>query len=209
MTSKKKDGPVRRQADLKQLLSIVAAALVAVTARSVLADHYTVPSGSMLPTVEEGDRIVVDKRAYGLRLPFSEVYLLESDGPASGDVVVVASPVDGTTLLKRVVAGPGDVVEVRGGRIFLNGEPAHISDSAESGLVKTLSGRAHPIHLDRGGGPDYGPERIAEGRYLVMGDNRGDSHDGRIFGLVHRGAIRGRAHAVYWSEEEGLAWRPL
>jgi signal peptidase I len=162
----------------------------------------------MLPTVSVGDRVVVDKRAYGLRIPFTEVTLVEGAAPAPGDVVVLLSPVDGATLLKRVVAGPGDLVEVRGGRIFLDGEEVGVLDTT-AGLVEALGGRPHLVRLDRGGGPGFGPVRIHEGSYLVMGDNRGDSHDGRIFGLVRRDAVRGRALAVYWSRGQGLGWRPL
>ena len=90
-----------------------AVAFVLLSARSTLADHYRVPTGSMLPTVEISDRIVVNKAAYGLRVPFTDDYATHFEGPQIGDVVVLRSPEDGDTLLKRVVAIPGTTIEVR------------------------------------------------------------------------------------------------
>lgn len=181
---------------LTELAGLAVALLVVASARSSLADHVHVPTGSMQPTVHVGDRLVVDKRAYGVRLPLTQAWLTEGDAPAPGDVVVLESPVDGTTLLKRVVAGPGDVVAVVGGRIVLDGRVLPVRQGP-SGLVEELGGRHHPVRLTRGGGPGFGPVRIPEGRYLVMGDNRGDSLDGRSFGLVAREAILGRAVAIF------------
>src|SRR5580698_4669975 len=96
----------------RDLVSILAAAAVVLVARASFADHYRVPSGSMEPTVVVGDQICVNKAAYGLRIPGSETYVLSGEGPSRGDVVVLSSPADGEVLLKRVVAVPGDVVQV-------------------------------------------------------------------------------------------------
>src|SRR5262245_47749050 len=104
--------PPLRRSWRKDLLAIAAAAAVVLVGRSSLADHYHVPTGSMLPTVLENDHIFVNKAAYSLRLPFSHVELAEFGGPERGDVVVLESPESGIVLLKRVVAVPGDVVRV-------------------------------------------------------------------------------------------------
>ena len=177
------------------------------SARSSLADHYQVPTGSMMPTVEIGDRIAVNKAAYGLRVPFTNTYFTEFSAPARGDVVVLESPrEEGLVLLKRVVATPGDVVQVRAGRIWLDGEPAPL-DEHSGALVEQLGSSLHEIRLDQGGGQDFGPVLIPENSFLVMGDNRGQSLDGRLFGLVDRQAILGRAAGVYW--RHGLVWRDL
>jgi signal peptidase I len=186
---------------------VASAALIVLAGRSSLADHYQVPSGSMQPSVEVGDRVVVSKLAYGLRLPFNGLYLWRGLDPRPGDVVVLVSPADGITLLKRVIAGPGDLVEVRDGHVTVNGAAADLVE-VRQGAVEVLGGRAHPVSLARGGGPAFGPLRIPADRYLVMGDNRGDSFDGRSFGLVGRGAILGRALAVFHGRT-GLTWRPL
>src|ERR1700723_3482778 len=100
----------------RDLLTVATLATVLLGARASLADHYTVPSGSMEPTVAVGDQVCVNKLAYGLRLPASQVYVLPRAAPAGGDVVVLDSPVDGKVLLKRVVAVPGDLVAVVDGR---------------------------------------------------------------------------------------------
>jgi signal peptidase I len=92
--------------------------------RASLADHYVVPTGSMEPALMPGDRVVVDKRAYGLRVPFTVVHLTAGDAPARGDVVVFDAPDDGTRLIKRIVAVGGDLLEVRDGHVMVNGVPA-------------------------------------------------------------------------------------
>ena len=118
----------KRSSFFRTALQLATAAAVALTARASLADHYRVPSGSMEPTVHVGDRIVVSKLAYGLRLPLTETYLIRYGAPARGDVVVIEPPDDeskhatdsdiiGSVLLKRVVAVAGDLVEVRSGHV--------------------------------------------------------------------------------------------
>ncbi len=200
--------PVRSKARriARELLMIAGFALVLMSARSSLADHYSVPTGSMLPTVELDDRIVVNKAAYGLHIPFTNTYVAQFDGPKVGDVVVLDSPEEDKVLLKRVVGVPGARVEVRGGRILIDGQPASIEQRA-GGLNERLGTALHPLRITNGGGPDYGPVTIPEDRYLVIGDNRGDSHDGRSFGLVSREAILGRAMGVYW--RGGPTWDAL
>lgn len=184
----------RRSIWRKDLLAIAAAASVVLVGRSSLADHYHVPTGSMLPTVLENDHIFVNKAAYGLRLPFSQVRLAEFSGPSRGDVVVLESPESGIVLLKRVVAVPGDRVQVKDGCLLLNGQPVPV-DNKDGRLVEAL-GDGHGLRLDDGGGPDFGPVLVPMGNYLVLGDNRGNSRDGRYFGFVKRGAILGHAISI-------------
>ena len=188
---------------LKGLVPLAVACAVVLAGRASLADHYVVPTGSMLPTVGEGDRLLVNKLAYGVRVPLTERWLARRAEPRPGEVVVLDSPENAHVLLKRVAAGPGDLVEVRDGRITLNGRPA-----ACDGERETLNGVTHRVDLSRGGGPAFGPERVPAGMYLLMGDNRGNSHDSRGFGLVRREAILGRAVAIYW-HGGAPAWRPL
>lgn len=179
--------------------------MVLLSARSSLADHYHVPTGSMQPTVGIGDRVLVDKRAYGLRLPFSRAEVFAGAAPEVGDVVVLESPEDGITLLKRVVAGPGQTVAVRRGRLILDGALQPIYE-AEGAFAEELGGAAHPVWFQYGGGPDFGPVEVPDGSYLVVGDNRGNSHDGRMFGFVEEAAIRGRVLGAYWSGGR-VVWR--
>jgi signal peptidase I len=180
----------------RELVTILVAIAVVVTARSSLADHYVVPSESMEPTVLPRDHIVVDKLAYGLRLPLVDGYAIRLDAPARGDVVVLHSPSDGIVLLKRIVAIPGDRVEVIDGKLELNGAsiPVAVRDHE---LREYLGKHEHPVNLDSGGGPPFGPLVIPKDQFLVMGDNRGNSRDGRFFGLVSRESIFGRAEGVF------------
>jgi signal peptidase I len=179
----------------RDFAGLLAASAVTFAARASFADHYEVPSGSMEPTVDVGDQVCVEKVAYGLRVPLSNWYAIHAAGPSRGDVVVLSSPTDNQVLLKRIVAVPGDVVAVSSGRVSIDGVPARVEER-DGGLVEHLGGRAHAIDTTVGGGPEFGPTLVPDGKYLVLGDNRGNSRDGRSFGWVDRDAILGRALAV-------------
>lgn len=174
--------------------------------RATLANHYHVPSGSMEPTVKAGDRIAVDMTAYGITVPFTQVDLIRRGHPQRGDVVVFDSPDTGIRLVKRVVAVGGDVVSVKQGHVFTNGQPA-----AVAGIKNRESLGSHQFTLDlsQGGGPDVERWTIPPGQVLVLGDARGNSVDGRFFGLVSVESIYGRAAAVYYRSGRGLVWDPL
>ena len=163
-------------------------------ARSSLADHYVVPSGSMEKTLFPGDRVVVDKRAYGVRIPFTLVKITNGDAPARGDVIIFDAPGDGTRLIKRVVAVGGDLLEVRDGHVLVNGL------SWDTGAN---------LELRLGGGPDVAPVRVPSGQVFAMGDFRGNSRDSRFFGFVREDEIYARASRVYYRTGEGFTWKPL
>ena len=175
--------------------AVLVAGAVVFSARHSLADHYHVPTGSMIPSVEIGDRVWVSKAAYSLRIPFLDRGM-RTGRPHRGDVVVLRSPDDGITLLKRVVAVPGDVVSVQRGRLELGGEPVLVTQG-ESELLETLDSATHGVRLDGGGGPSFGPVAVPAGHYLVLGDNRGNSRDGRFFGFVPDDALLGRVGGTY------------
>lgn len=200
--------PVRSRARriARELITLAAFALIFLAARSSLADHYLVPTGSMQPTVHIDDHILVNKAAYGLRVPFSDTYVAHFAGPAVGDVVVLQAPDEDKVLLKRVVGVPGSQVEIRGGRIRIDGKLAPVDPRGDT-LYEQLGAADHTVRLTRGGGADWGPLTIPADRYLVIGDNRGDSRDGRYFGLVTRQAILGRALGVIW--RSGPTWDGL
>lgn len=176
--------------------------------RSIIFDHYTVPSESMEPTIQIGDRVLVNKLSYGVRLPFSHVYLWKAGDPARGDVVILDSPRDGRTLIKRVIGRPGDELAVISGRIYVDGQEIPVENGeGDDSQVERIDKRHHPVRLGSGG-PDWGPTRIPEGQFLVMGDNRANSLDGRIFGYAPRGTILGRAARIYW-RDGWFSWAPL
>jgi signal peptidase I len=174
-------------------------------ARSTLADHYYVPSGSMEPTLQPGDRVLVDKRAHGLRLPFTTVTIVDGSPVQRGEVVIFDSPRDGARLIKRIVAVGGDEVFIHSGHLFINGESmARVGDS----LLESFGTRTARLNLGDGGGPDYW-RVIPPGKLLAVGDHRGDSFDGRMFGLIDEDDVYGRALAVYYRSGDGFTWRGL
>ncbi len=192
----------------RDLAGVLVASAVVLVSRASFADHYLVPTGSMEPTVDVGDHVCVDKRAYGVRLPLSQTYIVHRADPSRGDVVVLTSPADGEVLLKRIVAVPGDEVAVVAGRVTIDGTAVPVRERQESGRVEELLGRPHMLGGEYGGGPDFGPVRVPEDRFLVLGDNRGNSRDGRFFGWVARDAILGRAVSV--CVRGGVpVWHPL
>src|SRR5687768_5544098 len=109
--------------------------LIVSSLRSALADWNDVPTGSMKPTIQEGDRVVVNKLAYDLKVPFTTIHIFRWGGPKGGDIVVLVSPVDGTRLVKRVVAVSGDQVEMRENQLYVNGQLAKQSAVATTELA--------------------------------------------------------------------------
>jgi len=174
-------------------------------ARSSFADHYFVPSSSMEHTLFAGDRVFVDKRAYGLRIPFTLARITAGSPVQRGDVVIFDSPADGKRLIKRIVGVGGDTVAVIGGHLIVNGASVGTPDSDG---VETIGGKLVRLNLARGGGPDY-VAMIPDGKLLAVGDNRGNSVDGRVFGLVDELDVYGKAIAVYFRKGEGPGWLQL
>lgn len=189
-----------------EILPLLALVVLMLAARSSFANHYHVPTGSMQPALEPGDRVVVDMRAYGWRVPFTSVELRRVRDPEPGEVVVFASPADGTRLVKRVVAVAGDRVELADGRLRVNGVALQ---SPQAPDAERFERRLVTLELRHGGGPDIQHSVVPPGMALVLGDHRGNSVDGRDFGLVPLDAFYGRAVAVYYRQGEGLGWKRL
>jgi signal peptidase I len=192
--------------------------LIVSSLRSVLADWNDVPTGSMKPTIQEGDRVVVNKLAYDLKVPFTTINVWKWDDPHRGDIVVLFSPVDGVRLVKRVVAIPGDKVEMRDNQLYVNGKIAKQSPialvSADGGaayvLDEDLAGHNHKVMLT----PEipavrsFGPITVPAGNYFVLGDNRDNSNDSRFIGFIERRRIVGEAVAVAFSLDRSNWFRP-
>ncbi|MEO8367358.1 MAG: signal peptidase I [Pseudoxanthomonas sp.] len=191
------------RSELPQLLLML---LMLGAARDSFANHYYVPSGSMEHTLEIGDRVAVDMRAYGVRLPFTDVQLLATGKPERGDIAIFDSPQDGERLIKRVAAVAGDVVDLRDGRLTINGVAMQALDRADTELFKQHRAR---LNLAYGGGPDLHGIKVPAGQVLMLGDARGNSLDGRFFGFVPASELYGRAVAVYYRRGAGLGWKKL
>lgn len=190
--------------------------LILLTAvRSAVADWNDVPTGSMNPSILEGDRILVNKLAYSLRFPLTRWHLAEFASPQRGDIVVFISAHDGKRLVKRVVGVAGDEIAMQNNRLVLNGAPLSYdfaSDTERAELAPTmpdswrvaterLPGRPHPVMgKPEVSAPRSFPEtRVPEGHVFVMGDSRDDSFDSRYFGPVDRRRILGQATHVVLS----------
>ena len=171
-------------------------------ARSTLADHYHVPSGSMEYTLMIGDRVFVDKRAFGLRIPFTKIKMTRGDAVARGDIVIFDSPRDGKRLIKRIIAVGGDAVEIQAGRLAINGQWLAVANQAD---VERMGDKLVRLKWASGGGPDLRGV-IEPGMVLAIGDHRGNSIDGRVFGAVPEDEIYGRAVAVYYRRGDGFSW---
>ena len=195
--------------------------------RTAVADWNPIPSGSMRPTLLEGDVVLVNRLAYDLKLPLTDVVLLPLGEPRRGDVVTFHSPTDGTRLIKRIVGLPGDRVALRDGVLVLNGrplaptQPQRVGEMLAPGWVvdamratETLDGRAHTVQwlpglaLPR----DFAELTVPPGAYFMLGDSRDNSADSRVIGPVPRERLIGRAHRVLlsadWLGEHGTRLAP-
>jgi len=204
--------------------SILIALIVATSFKCAIADWYIVPTGSMKPTIVEGDRIFVNKLAYDLKIPYTTWHIAEWGAPQRGEIVVFYSPADGKRLVKRVVAVAGDVVAMQHNQLVINGkkasyEPADLSealhmtlqmDAAQYGLSENLGGRRHLVMVTprRPSLRSFGPVTVPDGKYFVMGDNRDNSADSRYFGFVDRRRVVGHAASIVVSLDIHHQYRP-
>jgi signal peptidase I len=180
--------------------------------RASIADWYDVPTGSMKPTIIEGDRVFVNKLAYDLKIPFTNWRIAHWSDPARGDIVVFPSPADGIRLVKRVIGLPGDVISMQNNQLSVNGSPVKY-ESLQSDIVRKfpidqkdrfqflkeeLPTKNHSLMLipSRPAMRSFPPIKVPAGQYFMMGDNRDDSGDSRYFGFVDREKIAGKATAV-------------
>ena len=201
---------------------ILVVVIVLCTFRSAVADWNDVPTGSMKPTIVEGDRIVVNKMAYDFRLPFTGVRLIERNGPDRGDVVILLSPTDGTRMVKRVVGLPGETLQILNNRVYIDGKPVTCDmddQPARRGQAptsvrwlgdETLGERHHAIMISPAipARRTVAPIVIPDDHYFVMGDNRDQSKDSRYFGTVPRDRIVGEAIGIAFSLDASRYYLP-
>ena len=190
----------------KEVAPILLALVLVTAARSSLADHYYVPSGSMENTLFAGDRVVVDKTAYGWRIPYTKIDVIEGSHPKPGEVAVFDSPADGVLLIKRIVAVGGQVVSLHGGHLVVDGVAL---ESAQAPTSEQFGERLAALNLADGGGPPIDRLVIPAGKLLAIGDHRGNSLDARYWGLIDEREVYGRAVAVYFRSGDGFVWKPL
>jgi signal peptidase I len=177
--------------------SLLLAVLVALLVRSSVVEAFWVPSGSMLPTIQIGDHLFVNKLAYGMHLPFVDRELKQWSPLHRGDVVVFTSPIDRKIdLIKRAIAVAGDTVEVRDKRLLINGEEVPDPHANFTDLrVRDSAPR------DR-----FGPVTVPPGKFFAMGDNRDQSYDSRYWGFADESDVKGQATFIYWSSDSKADW---
>jgi signal peptidase I len=170
--------------------------------RSSIADWNEVPTGSMKPTILEGDRILVDKMAYDLRVPFTHISLHKIADPQRGDIIVFDSEASDKRLVKRVVGVPGDTVRLEDNVLYINGQRLSYREIRSSDHLaeryEYLPGAEHKIRVHKKGSflSSFRPQTVPPGYYLALGDNRDNSADSRVIGLIPRDEIVGRSEKV-------------
>ncbi len=187
--------------------------LIVLVFRSFLFEPFKIPSGSMIPTLLVGDFIIVNKYAYGLRLPVLHTKVVSIGEPERGDVVVFRYPVDPkVNFIKRLVGLPGDTITYRDKHLFVNGEQViAVAEGPYSSsnvkcttprpdairLSETLGEVTHDILIHEGSGSRDGQWQVPEGHYFMMGDNRDRSNDSREWGFVPEENLMGRAVGIW------------
>jgi len=182
--------------------AIILAIVIALFIRTFVIQAYKIPSGSMKPTLQIGDHILVSKFNYGIKLPFLRTTLIPVGAPQRGDIVVFIYPEDRSKdFIKRLIGVPGDTIEIRNKKIFINGLPY----SDKHGVYVdnfVIPGAVQPRD-------NFGPVTVPEGSLFVMGDNRDESYDSRFWGFVSKKDVLGKALIIYWSwnqEEHWIRW---
>jgi signal peptidase I len=224
----------RKSAFREYAESIGVAVFIALLLRFFVVEAFKIPSGSMIPTLQIGDHIFVNKFVYGVRLPLTYHFIKENASPRRGEVIVFVFPQDeDKDFIKRIVGVGGDVLEMRDGVLFVNGEEVSQCPVNEVAFHERdeLTGRQrqqrgqlfletmpqgdgesiqyHVMYnpLDDGPRENWGPERVPPGQVYVMGDNRDNSHDSRRWGGVPLENVKGRAWVIWWSHGPTSALR--
>jgi signal peptidase I len=191
--------------------------------RTAIADWNPIPSGSMRPNLLEGDVVLVNRLAYDVKLPLTDIVVAHIADPQRGDIVTFSSPKDGTRLIKRIVALPGDQVEMRSEILFINGKAAEYSEQEALLEPAENSGGIPALRVTEAVGKNrrrvqllagvparnsFPPTNVPSGYYLMLGDNRDNSADSRYFGFVPRHLLIGQAQRILVSVDINGNWHP-
>ena len=205
------------------------AAVVALFIRQFVVEAFKIPSGSMIPTLTIGDHLLVNKFIYGPRIPFTDTRFFSWKEPKRGEVIVFKYPEnEDKNFIKRVVGVPGDKIEIKNGILMINDQPVKLQEETTVGgnsqrsdvygfKIKTfkeqLGSITHDIqYLRDQSGLNFGPIVVPPESVFVMGDNRDNSQDSRVWGFVKFNKILGRALIIYWSwngEDSWVRWKRI
>jgi signal peptidase I len=185
--------------------AILVAVVIALFIRTFVVQAFKIPSGSMKPTLQVGDHILVNKFIYGVKIPYLNTVILPLSEPHRGDIVVFKYPVDPKKdFIKRVIGVPGDVVEIRDKVVFVNGERIK-NDVGVFSDPRTIAGGIRPRD-------NLGPVTVPPNALFTMGDNRDESYDSRFWGFVPLRDVSGKAFIIYWSwdsDDFSVRWSRL
>ena len=179
--------------------SIIIAIIIALFIKTFFVQAFKIPSGSMLPTLQIGDHILVNKFIYGTKLPLTDKIVIPYKKPQRGDIIVFKFPEDETKdFIKRVIGLPGDIVEIINKKVYINGKPLN--------EPYAIHGDPYIYPADVQPRDNFGPIKVPENSYFVMGDNRDYSLDSRYWGFVKLNKIEGKAFIIYWSWDGKDRW---
>lgn len=201
---------------LESVKSIMIAILLALIFRSSVASPYKIPSGSMIPTLKIGDFIFVSKLSYGIKIPFTNKNMVNFAGPKRGDVIVFIEPIHRQVdYIKRVIGLPGDKVELKNDVLYINDKPMDRKKIEDKSLLydypapairdaattysEDIDGKAHTMMEINLIAENYGPVTVPKGNLFMMGDNRDNSGDSRVWGFLPMENVRGRALFIWLS----------
>ncbi|NMH61356.1 signal peptidase I [Alteromonas ponticola] len=178
--------------------------------RSSIADWYHVPSGSMEPNLIAGDRIYVDKTAYALEVPFTDIKLFSTGKVNRGDIVTINSSAANEHLVKRVIGVPGDRVAMKNNRLYLNEAPLEYQTVSATIKNENLENVFHTIQITSDPHPlsSFAPVTVPPDHVLVLGDNRNRSADSRVHGLIPIDELQGKALSIVVSFDQENYWLP-
>jgi signal peptidase I len=200
------------------------AAVVALFIRQFVVEAFKIPSGSMIPTLTIGDHLLVNKFVYGPRIPFTDTRIFTWKEPKRGDIIVFKYPEnEDKNFIKRVVGLPGDKIEIRNGKLFINDQAVAVTPIGTYGGNEQNGGfpyydkpklldeqlgtvRHHILYLRDQSGYNFGPKTVPPESVFVMGDNRDNSQDSRVWGFVKYNKILGKALIIYWSWDGDGRW---
>lgn len=195
---------------IRKNISLVFFLVAAFGFRWSVADQYYIPSGSMEPTLAVGDRVLVNKMAYELKIPYTHLIMNRASEPLRGDIVVFENPRDGVTMIKRIIGLPSDHIVVDDGFVKING--AEIVGTSDGVKNFENTDRTSFIYSEKFGEKNVTVQRlpfasrphhieltVPENSFFAMGDNRDNSSDSRVWGFIPRENLKGRAFAVFWS----------
>lgn len=184
--------------------------------KSAIADLSSISGASMQPTLLDGDKVWVNKLAYDVKIPFTEISLAATSDPSRGDIVIIDSKKAGKRLVKRIVGLPGDTVYMQNNALVINGEAANyeiLSREPDSVIIlEELPDKSHQAQLSTSfvsrTSRSYGPAVVPADQYFVLGDNRDNSADSRVYSFVPRGEIIGKSASVVFSLDSDNSYLP-